>query len=196
MGDGGEPQEGLGGRSHERRGIGTEKRTEISSSVVYVGVNGGSPGSPGSLVPTGEREWDGARWVFVGKTQEPQPYSRTVRIGMISVVPEEEEEDINMESYGKEGYEHEYNGEYTDTEGEEATPPEYTTADEGYQTREEEDNGYHQDPPPYPQSEDSMEVAGPAGQLVVREPDLWGDSQHDYPQLFMATQISPLQGIW
>ncbi len=25
-----------------------------------------------------------------------------------------------MESYGEEGYEHEYNGEYTDTEGEEA----------------------------------------------------------------------------
>jgi hypothetical protein len=61
--------------------------------------------------------------VFVGKTQEHQPYSRTVRIGMISVVPEEEEEDIiNMESYGEEGYEHEYNGEYTDTEGEEAPP--------------------------------------------------------------------------
>ncbi len=36
-----------------------------------------------------------------------------------------------------------------------------------------------------------MEVAGPAGQLVVREPDLWGDSQHDDPQLFMATQIPP-----
>ncbi len=45
--------------------------------------------------------------------------------------------------------------------------------------------------PPYPQSEDPMEVAGPAGQLVVREPDLWGDSQHDYPQLFMATQLPP-----
>ncbi len=38
---------------------------------------------------------------------------------MISVVPEEEEEDKNMELYGEEGYEHEYNGEYTDTEGEE-----------------------------------------------------------------------------
>ncbi len=37
----------------------------------------------------------------MGKTQEPQPFSRTVRIGMISVVPEEEEEDINMESYGR-----------------------------------------------------------------------------------------------
>jgi hypothetical protein len=72
--------------------------------------------------PTGEKEWDGTRWLFVGKTQEPQPYSRTVRIGMISVVPEEEEEDINMESYGEEGYEHEYNGEYTDTEGKEAHP--------------------------------------------------------------------------
>jgi hypothetical protein len=70
--------------------------------------------------PTSEREWDGARWEFVGKTQEPQPYSRTVRIGMISVVPEEEEDDINMESYGEEGYEQGYEGEYTDTEGEEA----------------------------------------------------------------------------
>ncbi len=39
---------------------------------------------------------------------------------MISVVPEEEEEDINMESYGEEGYEHGYEGEYTDKEGEEA----------------------------------------------------------------------------
>ena len=29
-------------------------------------------------------------------------------------------------------------------------PPEYTTADEGYQTREEENNGYHQDPPHIP----------------------------------------------
>jgi hypothetical protein len=116
---------------------------------------------------------------------------------MISVVPEEDEEDINMESYGEEGYEHEHNGEYADTEGEETPPPEYTTADEGYQTREEGNNGYHPDPPPYPQSEDPMEVAGPAGQLVVREPDLWGDSQHDYPQLFMATQFPPpLQGIW
>ncbi len=41
---------------------------------------------------------------------------------MISVVPEEGEEDINMESYGEEGYEHEYNGECSDTEGEEAPP--------------------------------------------------------------------------
>ena len=57
-----------------------------------------------------------------GKAQETQPYSRRVRIGMISVVPEEEGEDINMESYGEEGYEQEYNGEYTDTEGEEAPP--------------------------------------------------------------------------
>jgi hypothetical protein len=46
-----------------------------------------------------------------GQDPRTQPYSRTVRIGMISVVPEEEEEDINMESYGEEGYEHEYNGE-------------------------------------------------------------------------------------
>ncbi len=60
--------------------------------------------------------------MFVGKTQEPQRFSRTVRIGMISVVPVEEKEDINMESYGEEGYEHEYNGEYADTEGEEAPP--------------------------------------------------------------------------
>ncbi len=41
---------------------------------------------------------------------------------MISVMPEEEEEDINMESYGEEGYKHEYYGGYTDTEGEEAPP--------------------------------------------------------------------------
>ena len=65
---------------------------------------------------------------------------------MISVVPEEEGEDINMESYGKEGYEQEYNGEYTDTEGEEA-PPEYTTADEGYQGGEGDNNGLHHSPP-------------------------------------------------
>ncbi len=26
--------------------------------------------------------------------------------------------------------------------------------------------------PPHPQSEDPMEIAGPAGQIVVREPDL------------------------
>ena len=68
---------------------------------------------------------------------------------MISVVPEEEEEDINTESDGEEGYEHENNGEYTDTEGEESLP-EYTTADEGYQGREEESNGPHQDPPSSP----------------------------------------------
>jgi hypothetical protein len=67
-------------------------------------------------------ELDGASWAFVGKTQEPQPYSGTVRIGMISVVPEEEEEDINMESFGEERYEKEYNGEYTDKEGEEPPP--------------------------------------------------------------------------
>ncbi len=68
---------------------------------------------------------------------------------MISVVPEEEEEDINMESYGEDGYEHGYEGEYTDTEGEEASP-EYTTADEGYQSRGEKSNGRHQDPPVIP----------------------------------------------
>jgi hypothetical protein len=28
--------------------------------------------------------------------------------------------------------------------------PEYTTADEGYQTREKESNGFHQDPPLIP----------------------------------------------
>ncbi len=109
---------------------------------------------------------------------------------MISVVSEEEGEDINMESYGEEGYEDGYEGEYTDTEGEEAFPPEYTTADEGYQGGEGDNNGVHQGPP-QPRSEDPMETAEQAGQLVVREPDLWGDSQHDYPQLFMATRISP-----
>ncbi len=36
-----------------------------------------------------------------------------------------------------------------------------------------------------------METDGSAGQLVVRETDLWGDSQHVYSQLFMATQIPP-----
>ncbi len=50
--------------------------------------------------------------------------------------------------------------------------------------------------PTYPQSEDPMEVAGPAEQLVVREPDLWGDSQHDYPQLFWLPNSPPLQGVW
>ena len=66
MGDGGDPQGGLGGRSHERRGIGTEKRTEISSSVVYVGVNGGSPGIPGITRPPREKgngtEQGGCSW--------------------------------------------------------------------------------------------------------------------------------------
>jgi hypothetical protein len=53
---------------------------------------------------------------------------------MISVVPEEGEEDKNMESYGEEGYEHEYNGEYKDTEGEEAplnAPQQTRTTREG-----------------------------------------------------------------
>jgi hypothetical protein len=40
---------------------------------------------------------------------------------MISVVPEEDEEVINMESYGEEGYDLGYEGEYTDTE--EKKPP-------------------------------------------------------------------------
>ncbi len=40
-----------------------------------------------------------------------------------------------------------------------------------------------------------METAAQSGQLVVREQDLWGDSQHDYPQLFMASQIPPLGGM-
>ncbi len=70
----------------------------------------GAQGSPVSLIPHGRKGMGRERWVFVGNTQEPQPFSRTVRIGMISVVPEEEEEDINMESYGEEGYEHEHNG--------------------------------------------------------------------------------------
>ncbi len=43
----------------------------------------------------------------MGKTQKHQPYLRTVRIGMISVVQEEEEEEKIMESYGEEGYENE-----------------------------------------------------------------------------------------
>ncbi len=51
---------------------------------------------------------------------------------MISVVPEDGGEDINMKSYGEEEYEEGYEGEYTDTE-EDGAPPEYTTADEGYQ---------------------------------------------------------------
>ncbi len=110
MRDGGEPRVESCGRNPKRRGIGTERKTEILSSIVYVEVNGGSPGSQRSLIPHVRKEMDGERWVFVGKTQEPQPYSRTVRIGMISVVPEEEGEDINMESYGEEGYEHEYEG--------------------------------------------------------------------------------------
>ena len=111
---------------------------------------------------------------------------------MISVVPEEEEEDINMESYGEEGYEQGYEGEYTDTEEEEGPPPEYTTADEGYQAGEGDNNGLHQNPPMLPQSYDPMETAEPAGQLVVREPDPWGESRHDYPQLFMGSKIPPL----
>ncbi len=65
---------------------------------------------------------------------------------MISVLPEEEGEDVNMESYGEEGYEEGYEGEYTDTEEEEA-PPEYTTADEGFQGEEGDSNGIHQGPP-------------------------------------------------
>ncbi len=55
MGDGGEPYEVLGGRSHERRGIVTEKRTEILSSLVCVGVNGESPGVPGITRPPREK---------------------------------------------------------------------------------------------------------------------------------------------
>jgi hypothetical protein len=40
-----------------------------------------------------------------------------------------------------------------------------------------------------------MEVAGSPGQLIVREPDLWEESQHGYPQLFMATQIPPPRSL-
>ena len=50
--------------------------------------------------------------MFVGQTQEPAPYSRTVRIGMITVVAQdEEEEDILMESNGEGD-----NGQYEYTE--------------------------------------------------------------------------------
>ena len=31
-----------------------------------------------------------------------------------------------------------------------------------------------------------MEISSPAGQLVLREPDFWGESQHGYPQLFIG----------
>ncbi len=55
VGDGGGPQVGLGGRSHERRGIGTEIRTKFLSSVVCVGVNGGSPGVSGITHPQREK---------------------------------------------------------------------------------------------------------------------------------------------
>ena len=39
-----------------------------------------------------------------------------------------------------------------------------------------------------------METTEPTGQLVVREPGPWLESQHGYPQLFMASQIPPLPG--
>ncbi len=74
-------------------------------------------------------------------------------------------------------------------------PPEYTTADESYQGREEESNGPHQDSPPHPQSEDKMEKAAPAGQLVVREPDLWGIVSMIIHN-FLWLPKSPLQGVW
>ena len=48
----------------------------------------------------------------MGLTQEPAPFSRTVRIGMITgMAQDEEEEDIMMESYGEGD-----NGQYEHTE--------------------------------------------------------------------------------
>ena len=64
-------------------------------------------------------------------------YRRVVRIGMISVVYEEEEEDMIEESYGEE-YGQNGDSEEIDTYGDEAPPPEYTAADEGYEGREGE----------------------------------------------------------
>jgi hypothetical protein len=39
-----------------------------------------------------------------------------------------------------------------------------------------------------------MEIAGPAGILILREPDLWGDSQHDYPHLLLLPKFPPPPG--
>jgi hypothetical protein len=99
-----------------------------------------------------------------------------------------------MESYGGEGYEHEYNGENAHTEEEEAplNTPQPTRATRVGKRKVT-------DPikiPLHPQSEDPMEISRPAGQLVVREPDVWGNSQHDFHQLFMAPQIPPFQEVW
>ena len=91
-------------------------------------------------------------------------------------------------------------------------PPEYTTADEGYEGGEGENDttqghstihgtetrnagnlvecGSNGD------TEDHMEISSPAGQLVLREPDIWGESQHGYPQLFIgASQQSGSPGV-
>ena len=127
--------------------------------------------------------------MFVGQTQEPAPYSRTVRIGMIMVMAQdEEEEDIMMESNGEGD-----NGQYEYTEymhadnDDDDGPPEYTTADEGYEGGE----GEYDTPQGRPtihgtetrnagslvewgsngDTEDHMEISSPAGQLVLREPD-------------------------
>ena len=81
-------------------------------------------------------------------------------------------------------------------------PPEYTTADEKYEGGE----GEYDTPQGRPtihgtetrnagnlvewgsngDTEDHMEISSPAGQLVLREPDFWGESQHGYPQLFIG----------
>ena len=73
--------------------------------------------------------------MFVGQTQEPAPYSRTVHIGMITVVAqEEEEEDIMMESNGEgDNGQDEYNEYMHEDNDDDDGSPEYTTADEGYE---------------------------------------------------------------
>ncbi len=62
--------------------------------------------------------------MFVGKTQKPQPYSRTVRIGTSG--PGGGGGDIIMVLYREEGFDQDGEQGYTDTDGEASPPPEYS----------------------------------------------------------------------
>ena len=102
-----------------------------------------------------------------------------------------------MESYGEE-YGQNGDGEETDTYGDEAPPPEYTAADEGYEGREGESDT------PQRQTlifgienqnigdniEDNMQISNPDD----RESDFLGESQHGCSQIFIRPGIPPQPG--
>ena len=95
----------------------------------------------------------------MGQTQEPAPYSRTVRIGIITVVAkEEEEEDIMMESNGEGD-----NGQYEYTE--------YIQADDD-DSADDLDEYYRElgiDPEEMKPASSKKKSSAPSGEYVVRE---------------------------